>query len=67
MSGLLSCQTLFLSEENKDEVKLELLDEMALCQMQKIKVRDVGTLRYDVQVHHRKFEFFLFFFFLSVI
>ncbi|XP_017314727.1 borealin-2 isoform X1 [Ictalurus punctatus] len=30
-------ETLFLSEENKDEVKLELLDEMALCQMQKIK------------------------------
>ncbi|KAI5088796.1 borealin-2 isoform 1 [Silurus meridionalis] len=30
-------ETLFLSEETKDEVKLELLDELALCQMQKIK------------------------------
>ncbi|MCJ8747210.1 hypothetical protein PDJAM_G00150710 [Pangasius djambal] len=30
-------ETLFLSEENKDEVKLELLDELAICQMQKIK------------------------------
>ncbi|XP_027030022.1 borealin-2 [Tachysurus fulvidraco] len=30
-------ETLFLSEETKDEVKVELLDELALCQMQKIK------------------------------
>ncbi|XP_062845929.1 borealin-2 [Trichomycterus rosablanca] len=30
-------ETLFLSEENKDEVKLELLDDLALCQMQKIR------------------------------
>ncbi|XP_053349119.1 borealin-2 [Clarias gariepinus] len=30
-------ETLFLSEVNKDEVKLELLDDLALCQMQKIK------------------------------
>lgn len=41
MCGLFPYQTLFLSEETKDEVKLELLDEMALFQMQKIKVRDV--------------------------
>ncbi|XP_072527760.1 borealin-2 [Salminus brasiliensis] len=30
-------ETLLLSEENKDEVKLELLDDLALCQMQRIK------------------------------
>ncbi|XP_066510636.1 borealin-2-like isoform X2 [Hoplias malabaricus] len=30
-------ETLLLSEENKDQVKLELLDDLALCQMQKIK------------------------------
>lgn len=39
--SLFLCQTLFLSEENKDEVKLEMLDELALHQMQKIKVRVV--------------------------
>ncbi|XP_076857699.1 borealin-2 [Brachyhypopomus gauderio] len=30
-------ETLLLSEETKDDVRLELLDDMALCQMQKIK------------------------------
>ncbi|KAL7830899.1 hypothetical protein SRHO_G00304010 [Serrasalmus rhombeus] len=30
-------ETLLLSEENKDAVRLELLDDLALCQMQKIK------------------------------
>lgn len=40
MCGSFPYQTLFLSEETKDEVELELLDEMALLQMLKIKVRD---------------------------
>ncbi|XP_026884101.2 borealin-2 isoform X2 [Electrophorus electricus] len=36
-------ETLLLSEETKDDVKLELLDDMALCQIQKIKVGMVNA------------------------